>query len=71
MYLQLRLLMERSEFWLPLSRESYSVGFRALAFRLIARAGSLVFELLDRPHQQFPARLFKLLDSSGSGSIYE
>lgn len=58
---QLRAIMDGDEFWQILPDKDHTERFRATVFRLLSRAGCLVFELLEVPHDQFPVRLFRLL----------
>ena len=41
--------------------EAFTVKFRALAFKMISRAGCYVAEVLQHPHRQLPYQLFALL----------
>lgn len=58
---QLNLLLQAEEMWSILPRTTYTVSFRATAFRLISAAGCGVKQHLDFPHKTFPIRLFGLL----------
>ena len=62
-YVRLRMLYECSDMWstLPRNDKCYSVRFRALAFRLMSRAGCVVEQLLCHAHRGFPYRMFALL----------
>lgn len=56
-----KLLLERDS-WRFLPADSQSVHFRALTFRILSRMGCSVQELLYKPHDSFPYRLFLLLE---------
>lgn len=58
---QLRLLLREADLWSILPLSCFTVAFRALAFRLISRAGCAIHELLAVPHQRFPFKVFRLL----------
>lgn len=58
---QLQLLFEREELWEQVPTSSYSTKFKALAFRMVSRAGCAVYELLALPHRAFPFQIFRLL----------
>lgn len=47
--------------WSVMPWQAHTVAFRALAFRMISKAGCVVRQLLDFPHKSFPVRLFTLL----------
>ena len=54
-------LLTNADVWQHLPQGSQSVRFQALAFRLLSRMGCAAQELLRRPHESFPIRLFLLL----------
>eukprot|EP00971_Amphidinium_carterae_P118506 2347774-Amphidinium_carterae.1 len=47
--------------WAIVGKESVSVAFRSMLFKLLARQGSLVQQLVVAMHKRYPYRLFLLL----------
>eukprot|EP00971_Amphidinium_carterae_P344749 6485336-Amphidinium_carterae.3 len=54
-------LFEEDGLWSLLPTESFNVHNRALAHRLLSRLGCLITELLQKPHQRWPMRMFTML----------
>eukprot|EP00971_Amphidinium_carterae_P226872 4499515-Amphidinium_carterae.3 len=49
----------QSELWEIIDADDLNVATRHLAFKLLSRAASLLYQLNDWPHKQFPFVLFK------------
>lgn len=58
-------LFREPTFWAIFDLKAHTVEFRALAFRMIAKAGCSVRQLLDFANKSFPIRLFLLLAEPG------
>lgn len=58
---QLRTLSREASMWDILPVTCFTKRFKALAFRMISRAGCAVHELIAVPHAQFPFKIFRLL----------
>eukprot|EP00971_Amphidinium_carterae_P169344 3355320-Amphidinium_carterae.1 len=58
---QLKSLAEDPDVWQLFPMDSFSVQFRSIAYRLLHRAGSSVFELIKKARDCFPTKLFRLL----------
>lgn len=57
----LRALWFSTALWQPLPLVCLQVDFRALAFRCLSRMACAYFQLITAAHQQFPIRMFALL----------
>lgn len=64
-FAQIHTLFAEAAMWEIFPRTAYTVRFRSLAFRMLSRAGCVVKQLLEFPHQSFPYRLFLLLSNPG------
>eukprot|EP00971_Amphidinium_carterae_P036791 723405-Amphidinium_carterae.1 len=64
----LHLFMD-SPIWSLVAEKDITVHFNALAFRLLARQGSLIYEDVMRPHKRFPYKLFTLLHNPESAAL--
>lgn len=56
-----QLLFRESALWQIMPPHFRTIHFRCLAFRMVSRMACSQWELLGRPHQQFPYRMFMLL----------
>ena len=60
---QVGLLLRASELWNLIPQVGFSVKNSCLAFRMLSRLACGVHQLLVVPHQQFPTKLFGLLQN--------
>lgn len=58
---QLSLAFNEPTLWTAMPPQGCTIGFRALAFKVLSRMGSCVHELLLQPHTRLPLAMFRLL----------
>ena len=61
-------LWNSPEQWTTIPPQCLTAQFRALCFRVLARQGAAVEQLLAHPHRQFPFALFQLLETPEEAS---
>lgn len=64
-------LLASQDAWRCLPPECRSIGFQSLVFKLLSRMGSAVHELLYKPHDRFPYRLFLLLEDPSLAEVFQ
>ena len=60
---QVHALWFEPQLWVLPPPKSLTVFFRALSFSVISRAHCAMHQVLQVPHEQFPVRLFALLET--------
>lgn len=60
---QLGLLWKSPVLWQLIPERCYNISFRGLSFRCLSRLACTHKQLMALPHESFPIRLFKLLES--------
>eukprot|EP00971_Amphidinium_carterae_P352130 6492445-Amphidinium_carterae.1 len=58
-----------SPIWTLVAEKDITVSLNALAFRLLAKQGSLIYEDIMRPHKRFPYKLFTLLHNPEKAAL--
>ena len=56
--------------WKLVADDDITVGFRSLCFKVLSRAGCMIYTELTVPHRSFPTCLFQLLKNPALGEIY-
>ena len=55
--------------WKLVLQDDVTVAFRAQCFRVLSRAGCMIYTELSLPHQAFPTCLFQLLSNPALGDV--